>query len=64
VTEILKQAIPSLVGVSNAKPTIEKLREVVDMLQGATDQDQRAVRMFEFEQAVADLDARLKTAGF
>lgn len=64
MTEVLKRAIPTTVGVTNPKPTIEALREVVDMLQGATNQEQRAVRQFEFDQRMADLDARLKAAGF
>jgi hypothetical protein len=54
--------IAPMIGAS--KPSIERLVEAVNLLQGATDPDQRAVRMYEFEARVSALEARLKAAGF
>lgn len=62
MTTPLKKAIPLPIG--DNKRTVEALVEMVNLLQGVSDQDQRAVRMFEFEQRLADVEARLKAAGF
>jgi hypothetical protein len=48
----------------NSDFQLQQLAEAVNMLQGATDQDQRAVRQFEFQQAISALSARLTKAGF
>lgn len=63
MTQPLKKSIPTPIG-GNIQPTLEKLVEMVNVLQGVNDQDQRAVRMFEFEQRLAAVEARLKAAGF
>lgn len=42
---------------------LEKLAEAVNLLQGVTDQSQRAVRLFEFEERLAAVEQRLKSAG-
>lgn len=63
MTDILKYAIPPLTG-SDPRPVLTKLAETVNMLQGVSDQQQRAVRVFEFETRVAALEQRLKKAGF
>lgn len=62
MTDIRKIEIPLALG-STPKAQLEKLTESVNLLQGVTDQDQRAVRMFEFNQYVAAMEARLKAAG-
>lgn len=43
---------------------LAQIAEAVNMLQGVTDQDQRAVRQFEFQQQINALSARLAKAGF
>ena len=63
MTDILKKDVPHSIG-GQEKLTLERLVEMVNMLQGSSDQDQRAVRMFEFEQRLADVEARLRAAGF
>jgi hypothetical protein len=62
MTDVLKKAVPLPFG--DSPMTIERLVEMVNLLQGVTDQDQRAVRMFEFEQRLSKVEARLKAAGF
>lgn len=59
---MIQHAVPLPIG--DAKMTIEKLVEMVNLLQGVSDQNQRAVRVFEFEQRLAAVEARLKAAGF
>lgn len=63
MTDVRKREVPYPVG-SNAGQSINALVETVNMLQGTNDQQQRAVRVFEFEQSVAAIEARLKKAGF
>lgn len=63
MTDIIKKEIPLPIG-NNGTNTLLKLVEAVNQLQGTTDQDQRAVRIFEFEQRVAAIEARLKAAGY
>ena len=42
---------------------LAQLTEAVNMLQGVTDPQQRAVRLFELETRLADIEARLTKAG-
>lgn len=59
----LKKTVPLPIG-GNTTPTLEKLVEMVNLLQGISDQEQRAVRMYEFEQRLAEVEQRLRAAGF
>lgn len=62
-TTIRKVEIPHNTGQTNPKGQLAALAESVNMLQGVTDQDQRAVRQFEFQQAMDAFEQRLKNAG-
>lgn len=62
MTDIKKIDVSTHIGAT-PKFQLEKLAEAVNMLQGVTDDDQRATRKFEFEQRLAAVEARLKNAG-
>ena len=62
MTTIKKLGIPTPTP-SSPQPSLERLVETVNLLQGATDQFQRAVRVFEFEQRMAAVETRLAKLG-
>lgn len=67
MTDSKKVGLPEAVNaksVQSIQQSLQALTEAVNLLQGTNDQDQRAVRAFEFNQRAAAIEARLKTAGF
>ena len=63
MTTIRKIEVPTNTGQKNPQGQLAALAEAVNMLGGVTDQDQRAVRQFEFQQAMDAFEQRLKAAG-
>lgn len=63
MTDINKIDVSKQYGANSTDFQLQQLAEAVNMLQGGTDQDQRAVRMFEFLEQVNALNAKLKAAG-
>lgn len=63
MTDILKIDVSKQFS-NNPNFQLQQIAEAVNLLQGATDQNQRAVRLFEFQAQVDALSARLKKAGF
>jgi hypothetical protein len=64
VTDIKKIDVSKQYGAQSSDFQLQQIAEAVNMLMGGTDQDQRAVRMFEFQEQIDSLSARLKKAGF
>jgi len=62
MTDIKKIEVPQP-NTSNVDVTLRRLAEAVNLLSGVTDQDQRAVRVFEMNQRIDVLEDRLKAAG-
>ncbi len=62
MTDVSKIEVPRPQGGSTTQ-TIDKLVEAVNQLQGVNGDQQRAVRVFEFESRIAAVEARLKKAG-
>jgi hypothetical protein len=63
MTDVLKIDVSKQLG-KNPDFQLQQIAEAVNMLQGANDQNQRAVRMFEFQAQINALSARLAKAGF
>jgi hypothetical protein len=62
MTDIKKIEVPQP-NSSNVNVALRRLAEAVNLLSGVTDQDQRAVRVFEMNQRIDAMEDRLKAAG-
>lgn len=63
MTEIRKIDVTRQLGSKTDAFQLARLAEAVNLLQGVTDPEQRAVRVFELEARLAEIESRLTAAG-